>query len=103
MNGAIKFSLILVCFGLLGGCAHRPKVAPIVRGPVDEIQARTIAAAAVKKAEKWNKVDSAARDLGDGWKVYVVPMPCRGNTPYVWVTVNTDGTITQYERGKVRL
>jgi hypothetical protein len=94
---------MLLCFCLTEGCAHRPEGAPVVSGPVDEIEARAIAAAAVKKAEKWKKIDSVAREISGGWKVYVLPIPCRGNSPYVWVTVNADGKVIHYERGKTML
>ncbi len=96
----MKSSLVFLCSCLVAGCAHRQQGARVVVRPVNEVTAQVIAGDAVRKAEKWGKVDTCAREGADGWKVYVVPIPCRGNTPYVWVTVNRDGAVTDYSRGK---
>jgi hypothetical protein len=86
---------------LLLGCSHDSRYPmPRLSGPATEADANAIAQAKVHSKDKWERVDSVARPLDSGWSVFVRPLPGRVAGPYVLVTIDQSGRITDYERAK---
>jgi len=96
----MKLTSITAVMLLLLGCVYDDQAIAHRSPPATQEDATAIATASVKAKEKWKRVGSDVKKLDNGWRVFVARVPSNFGTPFVIVTVDENGEVTGYQKGK---
>jgi len=89
---------MLMILAMVAGCATRPASTPTSAGPIIPAKAKLTAEQVVWQMEDWRRVDSDAREVDRGWKVFVVRRPYSAHDPMVNVTLDQRGQVLEYDK-----